>query len=293
MARSRRLKAQGDAFYHISSRITGKQFLLQDPKIKNLMVSTLERAARFSGVKVGAYCIMDDHFHIIVHIPAVDVDKISECEILNRIEVLSGKKKAEYCQKRWARLLASQDISTLEAEYSRWRRRMSDLSQFVKTFKEEFRRGFNREHEYSGRLWGDRFFSSLMESEEYFSICRAYVETNPLRAGLASEIDEYPWSTLGAAAHGSPFARECCEWMISLGYDFAGDTPQGMEWLRKRWPQISKGKLLGSCEFVTEAVSKYKQALFSHTLRAREVIGGVYASHGYKIERALRKKGIV
>ena len=64
----------------------------------------------------------------------------------------------------------------VEEEKNRWRRRMYDLSEFIKTFKEEFRRAFQREYDYSGRLWGDRFFSTLIGSSAYLMRCAAYID---------------------------------------------------------------------------------------------------------------------
>lgn len=291
MARTRRIKVDGAAFYHVTSRITGKQFLLQSPKVKKLMLNALERSAKFSGVEIGSFCIMDDHFHILLHIPAFDVGTLPDSELLDRIEILAGKKRADMLHERWDHLASLGDTPLVEAEKNRWRRRMYDLSQFVKTFKEEFRRDFQREYDYSGRLWGDRFFSTVVESSEYLSKCAAYIEMNPVRAKMVTQAKDYAWNTSGAAAKGNAFAKACRVWFseyagITGGVALDGDTPHEEGWLLKRWPQMSKGKLLGSSDFVANGVLKYQDKLFSHKLRARSFAGGLFASHGYRIRAA-------
>ena len=280
MARTRRIKVEGEAYYHVTSRITGKQFLLKSPKVKALMLAALEQSAKFSGVDIGGFCIMDDHFHILLHIPDFNAGTLPDEKLLERIEILSGKKRADALRKRWT--TAAGDTPHIVEEKNCWRRRMYDLSQFVKTFKEEFRRAFQREHEYSGRLWGDRFHSTVVESAEYLSRCAAYVEMNPVRAGMATETKDYAWNTTGAAARGNAFAKVCREWMLSLG----GDTPQEEGWMMRRWPQMTKGKLLGSSEFVTESIIKYQQKLVSHRLCAKRFAEEMCASHGYRIKVA-------
>ena len=90
MARTRRIKAEGAAFYHVTSRITGKQFLLKDPEVKKLMLSALERSAKFSGVEIGSFCLMDDHFHILLHIPSFDVGTSMYCVKGEREKILHG-----------------------------------------------------------------------------------------------------------------------------------------------------------------------------------------------------------
>ena len=71
MARTRRIKFKDrDAFHHVTSRIAGRRMLLADPRVKREMLDVLERAAEFSGVKVGAFAIMDNHFHVVLQVPA-------------------------------------------------------------------------------------------------------------------------------------------------------------------------------------------------------------------------------
>ena len=165
---------------------------------------------------------------------------------------------------------------------------MYDLSEFVKTFKEEFRRAYQREHDYSGRLWGDRFFSTLIEDSEHLKNCAAYIEMNPVRAKMVQKATDYEWNSSGLALRGNEFARECRKWLmeyagLSGGISLDGDTPQKESWVMRRVPQMSKGKILGKAAFVTEAIAKYQNKLNSHRARARVVVEGMFASHGYRL----------
>ncbi len=54
---------------------------------------------------------------------------------------------------------------------------------------------FNYKHKKSGHLWQDRFKSKIIESEVYLLECVNYIENNPLRASLISDIKKYPWSS--------------------------------------------------------------------------------------------------
>ena len=290
MARTRRIKAEGEAFYHVTSRITGKQFLLKSPRIKKLMLAALQRAARFSGVNIGSFCIMDDHFHLLLHIPSFDVGTLPDSVLLERIEILSGKKRADRLHDRWEAQMSHGETFLVEEEKNRWRRRMYDLSEFIKTFKEEFRRAFQREYDYSGRLWGDRFFSTLIGSSAYLMRGAAYVEMNPVRAGMVTQASQYEWNSSGLAARGDAFARACREWLLTFaGVGDAGESSLQGTWLRKRWPQISKGKILGNVDFVMHTVEKNKNKLFSRSLRPRMVVEGMFASHGYRLEARQNK----
>jgi len=63
---------------------------------------------------------------------------------------------------------------------------------------------FNRKYEKSGRLWQNRFFSTVIEEERYLWAVASYIERNPVRAGIVNRPQEYAWSSYMAHAHDSP-----------------------------------------------------------------------------------------
>ena len=281
MARTARIKASGDAFYHVTARITGQQFLLEDRAVKEEMLDSLRRSAVFSGVQVGALAIMDNHVHILFLIPAVDSGTVPDEEVLARYEVLAGEEKARDLRERLDGMSERGDLLGREAALNRLRARMYDLSQFVKTFKEVFGRRFRKLHPYSGTIWGDRFKSCLVESGEYLAKCAKYIELNPVRARIVKHAEDYAWNTSGLAKRGDAFARACLDWMRSV---FTGDSPQD-GWLMRRCGQIVTGKLFGSREFVEKGVKEFAGVLRSRRARARLAREGVYASHGFIADR--------
>jgi putative transposase len=70
----------------------------------------------------------------------------------------------------------------------------------------EYVRRFNFRHQRSGTLWEGRFKSSLVDSEAYCLVCYQYIELNPVRASMATDPGEYPWSSYAANALGQPDA---------------------------------------------------------------------------------------
>ena len=146
MSRPNRIKRTGNAHYHVMSRTGGKRFLFKDPAFKAKMVALLERSAKFSGVRIEAYCIMDDHFHVVCEVEKPE-SPLSEHEVLERIEVLKGTTFAERLRSHWERLRVSDQQAVLDLELARWTRRMHDLSEFVKTYKELVNIAYKREHE--------------------------------------------------------------------------------------------------------------------------------------------------
>lgn len=68
MARKNRVSIP-DGTYHVTSRIANKEMWLKDPELKNKIVSWIYGIAAFSGVELLAWAVLDNHFHLVVHIP--------------------------------------------------------------------------------------------------------------------------------------------------------------------------------------------------------------------------------
>lgn len=56
---------------------------------------------------------------------------------------------------------------------------------------------FNKRHSRSGTLWEGRYRSALIQTERYFLACMAYIDLNPVRAGMVAQAADYAWSSHG------------------------------------------------------------------------------------------------
>ena len=281
MARTKRIKSNGTAFYHVMSRVTGESYLLENNEIKEALLDSLHRSAVFSGVNVGGFCIMDNHFHVCCQVLKRDPADIPVAEILKRVEYVKGKEGFRRLKIELDALLASGDIEGYNARLMSFRVRMYDISQFVKTFLEVFSRRFRELTGYVGRLWGDRFKSVLMKDAAQFRRCLKYIMLNPVRAGMVNRVVAYAWNTEGAANRGNEFAKHCLAWLRAF---VGGDCPvEG--WMLSRCVQMSAGKILGSASFVDDAIAAFEDSLRSKRLKARMVVEGMYSSHGHRLAK--------
>jgi putative transposase len=58
----------------------------------------------------------------------------------------------------------------------------------------------------SGHVWQGRFKSPVIAADEHLLTVMRYVESNPLRARLVTDLAEYPWSSYGAHGLGQPLS---------------------------------------------------------------------------------------
>ena len=77
------------------------------------------------------------------------------------------------------------------------RDKLSSLSEFVKEIKQSFSRYYNKRHHRRGTLWGERFKSLIVEKGETLINCLAYIDLNPIRAGLVERPEDYRWNSIG------------------------------------------------------------------------------------------------
>ncbi len=56
-------------------------------------------------------------------------------------------------------------------------------------------RYFNDRHGRSGTLWEGRYKSTLIQTDSYFLTCMAYIDLNPVRAGMVATAREFLWSS--------------------------------------------------------------------------------------------------
>ena len=84
---------------------------------------------------------------------------------------------------------------------------------------------FNKRHGRSGTLWEGRYRSSLIQTEHYFLACMAYIDLNPVRAGMVAQAADYLWSS-----HGHYIGRQNEAWLSPhpLYWDM-GNTPFARE----------------------------------------------------------------
>jgi putative transposase len=69
------------------------------------------------------------------------------------------------------------------------------IPQMMQSVGRSYVRYFNIRHARTGTLWEGRYRCSLIETEKYLLACMAYIDLNPVRAGMVSEPVEFPWSS--------------------------------------------------------------------------------------------------
>lgn len=214
-----------DAVYHCMTRTVNGELLFKDRE-KEILRKMIRQVAEFCGVDVLTYCIMSNHFHVLVRVP--DGRSVSDTELMRRYKVLYPK-PTKYQEASAEVMFKQLKEGSEEGEVIRAKllARMGDVSEFMKAVKQRFSVWYNRSHQRYGTLWAERFKSVLVEGQgNPLQTMAAYIDLNPVRAGLVDDPKDYRFCGYAEAVVGDAMAREGLSVVWS---DFVADA-------RKRVP---------------------------------------------------------
>jgi putative transposase len=202
-----RMAAGKPVLYHVHSRVVDRRFVLgteEKEKFRTLM----RMQENFTGCRALSYCLMDNHFHILLEVPPMAGGGISDGVLLKRLSAIYGEDfvagvAQELADARKAVYASEGGMhETVVAIHKRFAYRMNDLAEFMKGLLQRFSQWFNRAHSRSGVLWEDRFKSVIVEDGVAARTISAYIDLNPVRAGMVKDPADYRWSSYGEAIGG-------------------------------------------------------------------------------------------
>ncbi|YCM43713.1 transposase [Verrucomicrobiaceae bacterium 227] len=261
--------------YHVMSRVAGGDLLFEDTE-KEAFGKLMRRMERFSGVEVLTYAVMGNHFHLLVRVPerAKFLAKFLKGSREQRENRLFDHLKLLYSAAYLKQLkgeLAIMTVQGLEDLYDKtikgYLDRLCSLKHFMKELKERFSRWFNKRNGRRGTLWQDRYRSILVEEGEALQTMAAYIDLNPLRAGLVSDPKDYRWCGYAEAMGGSKRARVGLCRVLGVAMD--------------SWREVGCGA--------------YRRLLLSDGVEAgvgekkRAKVGGAFVRKGFDRQKALEE----
>lgn len=191
LPRSQLIDPQVTPYYHCTSRCVRRAFLCgQDPLTgfdfehrRQWIENRLQALARIFAIDLCGYAVMSNHYHVVLHINSAQAQAWSDGEVIAHwskvyrvpdwFQVLS-KDNSQHSQRRVAKTVAL------------WRKRLADISWFMRSINEPLARWANREDQCTGRFWEGRFHSQALLDNEAVLHCLVYVDLNPIRAGLSA-----------------------------------------------------------------------------------------------------------
>jgi len=184
-------------YYHCVSRCVRRAFLCGSDQTTGINYEyrrqwvedkLLELAGIFA-LDICAYAIMSNHYHVVFYVDRDKAESWSQEEVIDQWhQLFSGTMFSQRFMK--GEELSKVQQTLLDESTEEWRERLMDISWFMRVLNESIARKANSEDNCTGRFWEGRFKSQALLDEPALAACMAYIDLNPIRAGMASTPEE-------------------------------------------------------------------------------------------------------
>ena len=195
-----------NSYHHLMSRVAHQVFILTED-VRSDLLEIIRRSAEFHGIELIAWCVMTNHFHLLVYLPQPGT--LGEDEIVRRYGLLYGEARREALVTKLATLRKSHpsDDSKAQVILKQLTDRMYKISEFMKVIKQWLTQEYNRRYTHKGTLWDSVYKDILVRGHPTDLAKRAgYIHLNPVRTATTPRFDEYRWSSLTALRRGDELA---------------------------------------------------------------------------------------
>jgi REP element-mobilizing transposase RayT len=198
--RESQVSLEATPYYHCVSRCVRRAFLCGEDHHsgrsfehrRGWIEDRLKQLAEVFAVDVCAYAIMSNHYHVVLHVDAKQAEGWDERRVAERwAKLFSIPDIVQHVQSLRTTTQAERDVASELIEL--WRSRLHDISWFMRCLNEPIARSANTEDNCTGRFWEGRFKSQALLDDKALAAAMAYVDLNPVRAGMADspEVSEY------------------------------------------------------------------------------------------------------
>jgi REP element-mobilizing transposase RayT len=195
-------------YYHCVSRCVRRAFLCGVDMLtgksyehrRQWIADRIKQLSEIFAIDTCAYSVLSNHYHVILHVDTESAKEWNEQEVIER----------------WGRLfslpvivqryLANEAITQAERDavselLRKWRIRLYDISWFMRCINEPIARQANKEDDCTGRYWEGRYKSQALLDEKALAACMAYVDLNPVRAGMAETPEQSEYTSIKERSH--------------------------------------------------------------------------------------------
>lgn len=161
---------------------------------KQWVLDRLSSLADTFAIDICAFAIMSDHYHLVLRVDTERARKWDHRQIVERWSRIFRIPCLVDRSQRGEASAAERECA--EQIIESWRTRLYDVSWFMRCLNEHLARRANAEDECSGRFWEGRFKSQALLDEVGLLTAMAYVDLNPVRAGIADKPEDAEFTSI-------------------------------------------------------------------------------------------------
>jgi REP element-mobilizing transposase RayT len=202
--RSALISLEATPYYHCIARCVRRSFFFGiDEKGRDLnyrkpwFLKRLKLLGEVFAIDIPAYAVMSNHYHLILHVDKAGSETWSMEEVISRwLRLYRGPELV----RRFVlgESLSDEDLQIVNGLAETWRGRLYDISWFMSCLNYYIALHANKEDGCTGRFWEGRFISQALLDDAALLSCMAYVDLNPVRAGIAEGLEDSDYTSIQA-----------------------------------------------------------------------------------------------
>ena len=195
-------------YYHITSRCVRRAYLCGVDHYsgrnyehrRQWVVDRIRLLSSLFAIDICAYAVMSNHYHLVLKVCPEQLKGLSEDEIMDRWcalfkgPLLIQNYRNGEALKPFERAAVSDIVNV-------WRSKLASISWFMRCLNQPIARQANLEDQCRGKFWESRFTSQALKSEEALLSCMAYVDLNPVRAGMSNTPEQSEYTSIQERLH--------------------------------------------------------------------------------------------
>jgi len=201
------------AWYHCVSRCVRRAFLCghdhhsgQSFEHRRGWIATrIKELAHIFAMDVAAYAVMSNHYHVVLHVDSARAQQWSTEQVLQRwTQLFTGPLLVQRYLSGARAAMGESELEKVREMAETYRARLFDLSWYMRVLNESLARQANAEDDCTGRFWEGRFKSQALLDEQALLAAMAYVDLNPVRAGMAESPEASDYTSIQERLGGAP-----------------------------------------------------------------------------------------
>ena len=202
IARSRQVNVDTTPYYHVIGRCVRRAFLcgLDSASGKDYehrrqwVVDRLRILCSVFTVELCSFAVLSNHYHLVIRLTTDQAESWTNDEVMSRWEKVYGI--ATPIAVGLADGASPAQRAVAEEMIDVRRQRLTNLSWFMKCLNEYIARKANLEDRCTGAFWEGRYKSQALLDDRALLTCMAYVDLNPIRAGMAKSPEESDYTSI-------------------------------------------------------------------------------------------------
>jgi REP element-mobilizing transposase RayT len=201
-ARKQLISLQDTPYYHVVSRCVRRAWLWGQDEFagrdyshrKQWVIDRLSQLSEIFAIEICAYAVMSNHYHLVLYVDREKAKRWTSEQVIHRWSQLH--QQPHVIQRYQAPDLLVAEREAAENIIATWRERLFDISWFMRHLNEHLARRANAEDDCTGRFWEGRFKSQALLDEAGLLTAMAYVDLNPIRAGIADAPERSEFTSI-------------------------------------------------------------------------------------------------